>query len=85
MNLCTTLHQFCSAEGLDFYMLSDTGGKVSKLYGSSLSVPGFGVFSNRQTYIIDPKGNLRWVFTDVESRIPRHSAEVLEKLRELKG
>ena len=77
--------QFCSAEGLDFYMLSDAGGRVSKLYGSALSVPGFGVFSNRQTYIIDPAGNLQWVFTDVESRIPRHSAEVLEKLKELKG
>jgi thioredoxin-dependent peroxiredoxin len=75
--------QFCSAEGLDFYMLSDTGGQVSKLYGSALSIPGFGSFSNRQTYLIDPKGNLRWVFTDVESRIARHSGEVLEKLSEL--
>jgi thioredoxin-dependent peroxiredoxin len=64
-------------------MLSDTGGKVSTLYGSSLSVPGFGTFSNRQTYIIDPKGELRWVFTNVESRIPRHSEEVLAKLQEL--
>jgi peroxiredoxin Q/BCP len=77
--------QFCSSEGLDFYMLSDTGGQVSKLYGSALSVPGFGTFSNRQTYIIDPNGNLRWIFTDVESRIPRHSSEVLDKLRELEG
>ena len=75
--------QFCSAEGLDFFMLSDRGGAVSRLYGSALSVPGFGTFSNRQTYVIDPKGNLRWVFTDVESRIPRHSSEVLEKLNEL--
>ena len=75
--------QFCSAEKLDFYMLSDQGGKVSKAYGSALSIPGFGTFSNRQTYIIDPEGNLRWVFTDVESHIPRHSAEVLEKLTEL--
>jgi peroxiredoxin Q/BCP len=75
--------QFCSAEKLDFYMLSDNGGKVSKDYGSALSIPGFGSFSNRQTYIIDPKGNLRWVFTDVESHIPRHSTEVLEKLSEL--
>lgn len=75
--------QFCSAEGLDFYMLSDTGGRVSKLYGTALSLPGFGTFSNRQTYIIDPNGNLRYVFTDVESRIPRHSGEVLEKLSEL--
>jgi peroxiredoxin Q/BCP len=75
--------QFCTAEGLDFYMLSDKNGKVSKEYGSAISVPGFGTFSNRQTYIIDPNGNLRWVFTDVESKIARHSSEVLEKLSEL--
>jgi peroxiredoxin Q/BCP len=76
--------QFCSEEKLDFYMLSDKGGQVSKLYGSALSVPGFGTFSNRQTYIIDPNGNLRWIFTDVESKIARHSSEVLDKLSELK-
>lgn len=75
--------QFCSSTGLDFFMLSDIGGNVSKLYGSALSIPGFGSFSNRQTYLIDPQGNIRWVFTDVESRIPRHSTEVLEKLKEL--
>jgi thioredoxin-dependent peroxiredoxin len=66
-------------------MLSDTGGRVSRLYGSALSIPGFGTFSNRQTYLIDPDGNLRWVFTDVESRIPRHSQEVIDKLSELEG
>mmetsp|Transcript_29778 Transcript_29778/g.45396 ORF Transcript_29778/g.45396 Transcript_29778/m.45396 type:complete len:204 (+) Transcript_29778:65-676(+) len=76
---------FCSSEGLDFYMLSDQGGITSKAYGSAVSIPGFGTFSNRQTYIIDPKGNLRWVFTDVESHIPRHSQEVLEKIEELKS
>ena len=75
--------QFCSEEKLDFYMLSDKGGKISKKYGSALSIPGFGTFSNRQTYLIDPKGKLRWIFTDVESRIARHSSEVLEKLTEL--
>eukprot|EP00557_Chaetoceros_sp_GSL56_P004412 CAMPEP_0176498942 /NCGR_PEP_ID=MMETSP0200_2-20121128/12629_1 /TAXON_ID=947934 /ORGANISM="Chaetoceros sp., Strain GSL56" /LENGTH=220 /DNA_ID=CAMNT_0017897261 /DNA_START=304 /DNA_END=966 /DNA_ORIENTATION=+ len=75
--------QFCTEEKLDFYMLSDFDGKISKLYGSALSIPGFGTFSNRQTYLIDPQGYLRWVFTDVESRVPRHSAEVLEKLQEV--
>lgn len=75
--------QFCTEEKLDFFMLSDKGGQVSKKYGSALSIPGFGTFSNRQTYIIDPKGELRWIFTDVESRISRHSSEVLEKLAEL--
>jgi peroxiredoxin Q/BCP len=77
--------QFCTAEGLDFFMLSDEGGRVSKRYGSALSIPGFGTFSNRQTYIIDPKGNLQWVFTDVESHISRHSQEVLDKLKELES
>lgn len=75
--------QFCTEEKLDFFMLSDKGGQVSKKYGSALSIPGFGTFSNRQTYIIDPKGELRWIFTDVESKISRHSTEVLEKLTEL--
>jgi peroxiredoxin Q/BCP len=64
-------------------MLSDAGGKVSKLYGSALSLPGFGTFSNRQTYLIDPKGSLRWVFTDVESHVARHSTEVLAKIKEV--
>lgn len=75
--------QFCSEEKLDFFMLSDVGGSVSKSYGTALRIPGFGTFSNRQTYLIDPKGNLRWVFTDVESHIARHSTEVIEKLNEL--
>lgn len=74
---------FCNSEGLNFFMLSDEKGIVSKLYGSSLSIPGFGTFSNRQTYIIDPNGTLKWVFKDVESRVARHSQEVLEKLEEL--
>jgi thioredoxin-dependent peroxiredoxin len=74
---------FCSEEKLDFFMLSDKGGIVSKMYGSALSIPGFGTLSNRQTYLIDPKGNIQWVFTDVESRVARHSAEVLDKLAEI--
>ena len=44
--------QFCSAEGLDFYMLSDKNGKVSKEYGSAISIPGFGTFSNRQVSLL---------------------------------
>ena len=77
--------QFCKEEELGFFMLSDEGGKTSKKYGSAISIPGFGTFSNRQTYILDPDANLRWVFTDVESHVARHSAEVLEKLKELQS
>lgn len=75
--------EFCDAEKLDFYMLTDEGGKVSKSYMSSLSVPMIGTFSNRQTYIIDPSKIVRWVFVDVEGRIPQHPGEVLDKLKEL--
>ncbi|KAL7537002.1 hypothetical protein ACHAXR_007529 [Thalassiosira sp. AJA248-18] len=75
--------EFCNSEALDFFMLTDEGGIISKAYGSSLRIPGFGTFSNRQTYIIDPQKNVRWVFIDVESRIPKHSGDVLEKLKEL--
>ena len=75
--------EFCTAEKLTYPLLTDEGGQVSKLYGSSLSIPGFGTFSNRQTYLIDPGGDVRYVFVDVDSKIPRHSGDVLEKLREL--
>jgi peroxiredoxin Q/BCP len=68
---------------LSFPLLSDNGGKVSDQYGSALKIPFMGTFSNRQTYLIDPEGNLRWVFTDVESRVKRHAEEVLAKLKEL--
>ena len=59
------------------------GGTISKAYGTSLSIPGFGTFSNRRTFIIDPQKIVRWVFVDVESRIPKHPGEVLDKLKEL--
>ena len=75
--------QFCTEEKLDFYMLSDARGEVSKAYGSAISLPGFGTFSNRQTYIIDPEGMVRHVFLDVESHVSTHSQEVLDKLKEL--
>merc|ERR1719215_1696032 len=75
--------QFCTEEKLDFYMLSDARGEVSKAYGSAISLPGFGTFSNRQTYIIDPEGMVRHVFLDVESHVSTHSQEVLEKLQQL--
>jgi len=75
--------EFCTTEKLDFYMLTDDNGEVSKSYGSSLSVPLVGTFSNRQTYIIDPQKNVRWVFVGVESRIPQHANDVLDKLKEL--
>lgn len=66
--------------GLDFPLLSDNGGAVSNKYGSLLDFGFIGKFSNRQTYIISPDGNVEYVFTDVESRVAEHSTDVLAKL-----
>lgn len=68
--------EFCDSEGLKFPLLADTDGSVSKAYGSWM-----GVVSLRHTYIIDPEGILRAVFTGVNPAV--HSAEVLAKLNEL--
>lgn len=64
---------FCSEEGLAFPLLSDPGGAVSKLYGSWIPP-----FSQRHTFLIDPKGTLRarWVAV----RPTGHSSEVLAEL-----
>ena len=74
---------FAKSYGLSFPLLSDDGGLVSSKYGSALKIPFMGTFSNRQTYLIDPEGKLRWVFTDVQSRLAKHSDEVIAKLKEL--
>lgn len=59
------------------------GGAVSQKYGSLLDLGFIGKFSNRQTYIISPKGDIEYVFTDVDSRVNQHSGDVLAKLKEL--
>ncbi len=76
---------FGKSYGLNFPLLSDNGGVVSASYGSVLTIPFIGRFSNRQTYIIDPAGKLRYVFTDVESRVKKHADDVITKLAELQA
>ncbi|HIK32665.1 MAG TPA: peroxiredoxin [Oscillatoriales cyanobacterium M59_W2019_021] len=68
--------EFCDSEGLKFPLLADTTGAVSKAYGSWL-----GYMSLRHTYIVDPDGILRAIFTGVNPSI--HSQEVLARLDEL--
>lgn len=69
---------FCDAEGLEFPLLSDPDGKVSKVYGSWL-----GFRSLRHTYIIDPEGAIAARFLGVRPVI--HSQEVLATLDELQA
>ena len=71
---------FCAKERLGFTLLADTGGVVSKSYGSLKSLVGIKL-SARNTFIIDPKGNVAKIFIGVKPA--KHSEEVLAALAEL--
>jgi peroxiredoxin Q/BCP len=72
---------FCGSEGLAFPLLSDPDGRVSRQYGSWIAP-----YSQRHTFLIDPEGRLRQIWTAV--RPSGHSGEVLAALdrqRQLTG
>jgi peroxiredoxin Q/BCP len=71
---------FCAKEGLRFKLLSDPDAKVSTAYGSVMQYEGQ-TYSARNTFVIDPKGNIAKVFTGVKPA--SHSDEVLAALKEL--
>jgi peroxiredoxin Q/BCP len=71
---------FCAKEGLNFKLLADTDAKVSEQYGSVMEYNG-AKLSARNTFIIDPKGNIAKVFAKVKPAA--HSEEVLAALAEL--
>lgn len=71
---------FCSKEGLNFSLLADVDSKVSENYGSVMDYQGK-KFSARNTFVIDPKGNIAKVFLKVKPMT--HSEEVLAALAEL--
>lgn len=74
-------HQnFCSKEGLSFKLLADTETSVSASYGSIREYNG-NKLSARNTFIIDPKGNVAKVYVGVQ--VAKHSEEVLATLAEL--
>ncbi|HEY6802421.1 MAG TPA: peroxiredoxin [Pyrinomonadaceae bacterium] len=71
---------FCAKEGLNFKLFADVGGNVSEQYGSVMEYNG-NKLSARNTFIIDPKGNIAKVFTKVNPA--PHSEDVLAALAEL--
>ena len=71
---------FCAKEGLNFKLLSDADAKVSDQYGSVMEYNG-SKLSARNTFIIDPKGNIAKVFAKVSPA--GHSEEVLAALAAL--
>lgn len=75
-----THQSFCSKEGLDFQLLADTQGVVSRQYGSLVDL-GLAKLSTRHTFLIDPHGVIRKVWLSVDFN--KHSADVLAMLDDL--
>lgn len=73
--------KFCTKEGLNFKLLADTDGQVSKAYGSLTNL-GVVKFAARHTFLIDPQGEIRKAYTSVTPA--RHSDEVLAALDDLR-
>lgn len=72
--------EFCAKESLTFKLLSDPDAAVSSAYNSVMDYKG-AKLSSRNTFLIDPKGNIARVFPSVKPA--GHSEEVLAALDEL--
>jgi peroxiredoxin Q/BCP len=71
---------FCAKEGLNFKLLADPDAKVSTEYGSAMDYKGQKLAA-RNTFIINPKGEIAKVYTGVKPA--EHSEELLKALAEL--
>lgn len=72
--------EFCTKESLNFRLLADTQHEVSEKYDSVTNL-GVMKLSARHTFLIDPSGKVRKVWTDVD--VKKHSDEVLASLDDL--
>ncbi len=72
--------QFCTKESLTFKLLADPDKKMIADYGS---LSANGMVAARNTFLIDPKGVIRKVYTKVSPN--PHSAEVLSALKDLQN
>jgi thioredoxin-dependent peroxiredoxin len=72
--------KFCAKEGLNFKLLADSDGKVSRAYGSLTNLI-VAKFAQRNSFLIDPNGKVAKTYTGVNPA--RHSEEVLAELDQL--
>ena len=82
--------EFCSDKKLTFPLLSDKGGEVSASFGADLSIPLFGKFSDRQTFLLSPEGIIlaKWKEADgtmASVKTPEHTQQVLDAIAKLKA
>lgn len=73
--------KFCAKEGLNFKLLADTTGAVSREYGALTDLV-VAKFAARHTFLIDPEGKVAKSYTSVDPA--RHSQEVLAALDQLR-
>ena len=69
--------EFCAKDGLTFKLLADTNKEVSEKYDSIMNL-AVTKLSARHTFLIDPTGTVRKVWTDVD--VKTHSDDVLAAL-----
>jgi peroxiredoxin Q/BCP len=74
--------EFSEKHGLPFPLLADTDGSTAEAYGVKSRMLGFAV-AKRQTFLIDPDGNVARHYEDVDP--DTHSQEILADLDALQG
>src|ERR1700758_3484657 len=72
--------EFCAKESLTFKLLADTKKEVSEKYDSVMNL-GVMKLSSRHTFLIDPNGVVRRVWTSVN--VKTHSDDVLAAIDQL--
>jgi thioredoxin-dependent peroxiredoxin len=72
--------KFCAKEGLNFKLLSDKDGKITREYGSLTDLV-VAKFAARHTFLIDRDGKIAKTYTSVDPS--RHSEEILAALDQL--
>jgi thioredoxin-dependent peroxiredoxin len=72
--------EFCAKESLTFKLLADTKKEVSEKYDSVMNL-GVVKLSSRHTFLIDPNGVVRRVWTSVD--VKTHSDDVLAAIDQL--
>lgn len=74
---------FAEKYGLPFPLLADTEGTTAEAYGVKTRMFGMLAMAKRQTFLIDPDGNIVRHYENVDP--DTHSAELLSDLAELTG
>ena len=72
--------EFCAKESLTFKLLADTKKEVSEKYDSVMNL-GVMKLSSRHTFLVDPNGVVRRVWTSVD--VKTHSDDVLAAIDQL--